>query len=71
MKYAIDQFNEGKRQTLIHADHPYMDYTLCGMALEGTGRDANDEHKAARETKKKIDCPRCIQTIRHCKSIKF
>lgn len=71
MKWLIDQFEEGKRVKYVHADHPYQDYTLCGLALEGMGRESQDEHTEAVETNLKINCKSCIEYIKHCKRIKL
>jgi hypothetical protein len=71
MRYKIVQLEDDKRKTYVHADHPMTDYTLCGLALEGMGRDSNDEHAMAEETKSKITCDSCINLIRHCKAIKL
>ena len=44
----------------IHADHPKIDYSLCGM---GNIEDAID-------TEKRITCEKCIEIIKYCKGFK-
>ena len=49
-----------------HATHPFLDYTLCGITIDG------DENYAGEweSMNGRINCPRCIEIINHCKRIK-
>lgn len=46
-----------------HITHPWMDYTLCGITMDG------DEKTAGSYVVKRgrINCPRCIEIIKYCK----
>ena len=51
---------------LVHFGSPDgNDYFLCGFAYEGEdGRDCADP------TRGRVNCPRCIEVVRFCKTIK-
>lgn len=57
---------DGKMKFITHADHPFMDYTLCGMALEG---DSVNEFEAAELSDSGITCDNCRRLVKHCKKI--
>ena len=60
---ATKRYKEGGT---IHAEYPCGDdRTLCGAALEG--EDGDDEMQEV--ARGKINCPDCLNTIQHCKSI--
>ena len=48
------------------------DYTLCGLSLSAQMFEFNNPATDydALETRLKVNCPRCIQIVKHCKSIK-
>jgi hypothetical protein len=60
-----------------HAQHPSLDVTLCGMALEGdelpvwdTVKDRSNEFGEAQPaTSSVIDCKHCLDIIRVVKAI--
>lgn len=47
--------------TLIHLDHPVLDYTLCG---DGHSEEFQEVKRG------KINCPSCIRIIQYCKRVK-
>ena len=53
-------------ETFVHLVHPMMDVTICGNALEGDTDRGAIHISRARTTKKKINCPKCIQIIKCC-----
>jgi len=54
---------------LIHGSNPLnVEFTLCGNAFEGG--DQQDVEQDLVETRRRISCPRCIQMIDECKSVK-
>lgn len=51
---------------LVHFEGPDgADYFLCGFAPEGEAGNAEPE-----ETRRIVDCPRCIGVIKHCRAIR-
>ena len=65
-------------RNLVHADSGNgMDYTLCGVTAERVISDMSEYDKEDEsryepfmiETDRKIDCPKCASTIRHCCSL--
>jgi hypothetical protein len=61
---------------VIHANHPCMDMTLCGCALEGNpigSMGANTRYEEGCEPcnpcfPRRITCRRCLETFAHCRS---
>lgn len=51
--------------TYRHSSHPWMDYTLCGITMDGDEKTAGP-YKVKRG---RINCPRCIEIIKFCKNI--
>jgi len=60
----VKQSIEGKSK--ICAEHPYMDYTLCGNALEGDSVDNMSEAIKVPDNTE-ITCKECKRLINYCK----
>ena len=46
-----------------------VDFTLCGLAMEGALCDVASDPGEAVESWRRIDCPACVRIIRFCKQI--
>lgn len=65
-RIKFDGTGDGVNDSGVHFVHWNMDYTLCGVTLDGDPLTAGEFSY----TNKKVNCKNCIQLIRICKSIK-
>ncbi len=69
MSIKIKFIGNGKEEmdyTLVHFDDNIMDFTLCGITLDGDNKTAGEYELV----KGKVTCKDCINIVDFCKGIK-
>jgi hypothetical protein len=66
LRIEFNGTGDGETDSLVHFEDNLLDYTLCGLTLDGDPRTTGGYNS----TNKKVTCGECIRIVKYCKSIR-